>query len=135
MREWRKRNPKNVDYQQVYHRTYYQDERNKAAAIERAKIYYEANKSRILDDRLVKHRLKKYGLTPEKFEAMVAAQNGVCAICAEECSTGDALSVDHDHVTGAVRALLCRKCNSAIGMLRDSVELAAKALGYLKKYK
>lgn len=84
-----------------------------------------------------KHNLKRlYGLTPEQYYQMLEAQGGVCAICrtipSEKRKT---LSVDHDHVTGAVRKLLCARCNSAIGFLWDSPDLVQRALDYLLAHK
>ena len=72
-----------------------------------------------------------YGITFDDYEAMLKAQNGLCAICGGQCSVKKRLSVDHDHTTGAVRGLLCIKCNCAIGYLKDSTDLARKALEYL----
>lgn len=74
--------------------------------------------------------LTKYNMTPEEFTYMVMEQGGVCAICGLVPS---ALYVDHDHTTGAVRGLLCQKCNSGIGFLGDSLEGLEKAINYLKK--
>ena len=63
-----------------------------------------------------KHILKKlYGLTLESFDEMLKAQGGVCAICKQTDKTGKFL-VDHDHETGKVRGLLCRRCNHIIGL-------------------
>lgn len=83
------------------------------------------------------HRAKmaKYGLTPEAYAAMLKAQGGACAICGARCSglkPGERLHVDHDHGNGRVRALLCGRCNTAIGLMRDSSELLAKAAAYLE---
>jgi len=64
----------------------------------------------------------------------MAAQGGVCAICAKACVTGQNLSVDHDHVTGANRGLLCRKCNMALGIFKDSKAKLARAMTYLERY-
>ena len=72
-------------------------------------------------------RLNSYGLTLEDFNILVTKQNGVCLICDHESK----LVVDHDHESGAVRGLLCRRCNSGIGMFDDSVERIKKALQYL----
>lgn len=73
--------------------------------------------------------LKKYGITLEDFIRMAVVQNGQCAIC----KTSTKLCVDHCHESGQVRGLLCRKCNSAIGLLQESVEVAARASQYLRE--
>ena len=77
----------------------------------------------------------KYGLTKEFHDNMQRSQNGVCAICGKEDITGMVLSVDHDHDTGLVRTLLCGRCNSALGLLQDSPDIAMKAAMYLTKHK
>ena len=73
----------------------------------------------------------KYGLTTEQYAAMEQAQGNVCAVCSERCSTGRRLAVDHDHATGAVRGLLCHRCNRAIGLLGDDAALLRAAAEYL----
>lgn len=70
---------------------------------------------------------KKYGLTLEAYEALLAEQEGSCFICHSE----EDLVVDHDHDTGDVRGILCRKCNSGLGMFKDNPELLTKAAEYL----
>lgn len=61
--------------------------------------------------------LKQYGLTLEDYDVLLAEQNGVCAICKKKCATGKRLAVDHCHQTGAIRGLLCYRCNSHLGWL------------------
>lgn len=75
------------------------------------------------------------GLTRQDYEAINAAQNGLCAICRKVCKSGQRLSVDHDHVTGQNRALLCRNCNSAIGNLHDDPDLIRAALDYVLSWR
>lgn len=73
-------------------------------------------------------------------EAMIDAQNGVCAICSREiefntgCNTVSAC-VDHDHVTNEIRGILCRHCNLGLGHFRDNEILMQKAITYLKTWK
>lgn len=78
------------------------------------------------------HRAARYGLTPEQYAAMREAQGNACALC--NVVPVEVLRVDHDHVTGKVRALLCRKCNTGIGFLGDSVPLVMRAVLYLQKH-
>lgn len=81
-----------------------------------------------------------YGITLEKYSKMLQAQNECCAICGSAESAASflgnkkALFVDHDHQTGKLRKLLCHKCNSAIGYLRESPEIAIKMAEYLKEF-
>jgi len=79
------------------------------------------------------YRLKgKYGLTPDEYDELLAAQGGVCAICAgPPDGRWPRYAVDHDHETGEVRGLLCTRCNRAIGLLRDSTDLVLAVLEYL----
>jgi hypothetical protein len=65
-----------------------------------------------------------FGLIDGQYETMLAAQGGRCANpgCQTEVPGGKgAFHVDHDHVTGAVRGLLCNTCNVALGMLGDGL--------------
>lgn len=81
---------------------------------------------------------RKYGCTLEQYNTMLMAQEGQCAICKRLHNPAvkkGRLFVDHDHATGAVRALLCGACNSGIGYLRDDVEVMAEAAKYLTKFK
>ena len=72
----------------------------------------------------------KYGLTKQQFTEMLAAQQNQCLIC-DDPIEGRKVCVDHDHLTGKVRGLLCNSCNFGIGALRDSSELCLKAATYL----
>ena len=72
-----------------------------------------------------------YGITLEEYNRMAEAQGGLCAICQEK---PDKLFIDHCHHTGKVRGLLCIKCNSGIGLLRDSAAVVENALAYLRKF-
>lgn len=99
--------------------------RNKDAVNAKNKLPHNKQKRREL---ALKH---KYGITLDDYNSMFLKQGGACALCFLP-PIGDVLSVDHDHGTGAVRGLLCRRCNIALGMLGDSVEGLERAVRYLK---
>ena len=73
--------------------------------------------------------LRVYGLTLEARDALIAAQGGRCAICGES----EPVHVDHDHVTGVVRGVVCFRCNSGIGQFDDRADLMRKAIVYLER--
>lgn len=108
--------------------------------------YYERNRERILAKSRERYQIKghkydagqsrartmlrKYGMTPEQYDAMALDQDHVCAICQE----GSELFVDHDHTTGRVRGLLCKHCNLALGHFRDSTTAMQRAVDYLSPH-
>lgn len=78
----------------------------------------------------------RYGLSLEQYAAMLSSQDGVCAICGrlpEGITRHTKLSVDHDHVTGAIRGLLCDLCNRGIGAFADRPERLIAAARYLER--
>jgi Recombination endonuclease VII len=78
------------------------------------------------------HHLRvTYGVMPETYAAMLAAQNGRCAICDRPPNGRGGLHVDHDHKTGEIRGLLCHSCNVSIGHFQDDPTLIAKVVEYL----
>lgn len=86
-------------------------------------------------------RARRYGLTMAQFEAMMTAQQGKCAICGEsdmpiDPRTGKRydLAIDHDHVTGVVRDLLCPSCNNGLGCFDDDLDRLQAAISYLKRH-
>jgi hypothetical protein len=73
---------------------------------------------------------RAYGITSEQYDAMWRKQDGRCAICGEP-ERARRLGVDHCHVTGRVRGLLCRNCNSGLGHFRDRPSFISSAIQYL----
>lgn len=57
------------------------------------------------------HLLERYGVTLEDYDKILRKQNGVCKICRKHKNTKRHLVVDHDHITGVIRGLLCDSCN------------------------
>lgn len=73
-----------------------------------------------------------YGMTPSQYWVFFKEQGGVCAICKkQETSKRGWLHVDHHHLTGKVRGLLCGKCNSGIGLFGEDKTVLASAIQYL----
>lgn len=81
-----------------------------------------------------RHLERTYGLTEDEYNALLTAQNGVCAICCGVPKGRRSLVVDHDHKTGKVRGLLCSPCNTGLGGFRDSRMRMRTAIAYLEKY-
>lgn len=90
-------------------------------------------------------KLKRlYGITVDQYESILNDQNQVCAICQSKNSYSrkykligpekTKFSVDHCHVTGKVRGLLCSRCNRALGLIGDNAESAQRMSEYLKKH-
>lgn len=67
-------------------------------------------------------------------ETKLSEQRGKCALCDEQMSAETAC-LDHDHTTGVLRGVLCRRCNVGLGFFKDSEELLMQAIDYLRKYK
>lgn len=72
-----------------------------------------------------------YGITLEQYNALLTAQAGVCAICQSESPPYTSLAVDHCHVTGVIRALLCFPCNAGVGHYE---KMRDRASAYLAVY-
>jgi len=105
-----------------------------ATRVERLKASGEWARSSA--SRLLKH---EYGITLLEYEALLAKQNGVCAICQQPEKTLDRkqnklrrLAVDHCHTTDKIRGLLCFECNTGIGKFGDNPQLIERAAEYVR---
>ena len=82
---------------------------------------------------------KSYGITLDLYEKMYDNQGGRCGICEElfedTANHGNHFSVDHDHKTGLVRALLCTNCNFGIGHFKEDETRLSSALMYLRRFR
>jgi Recombination endonuclease VII len=90
----------------------------------------------------------RYGITLAEYEVLELAQGGLCAICGKPERARPApmrrkggipverkrLAVDHDHMTGAIRGLLCTGCNQALGCMLDDPALLRAAADYLERF-
>lgn len=83
----------------------------------------------------LRRALRVCGITMERYEAMLADQGGLCAICkGAPFGKGERLHIDHDHKSGKVRALLCGNCNTALGLLDDDPDTFSAAIEYLARH-
>lgn len=80
----------------------------------------------------VRRKLQRYGLTQNAFDLMVEKQLGKCAICGR---SPEVFRIDHCHVTGKLRELLCFGCNVSLGHFQDNIETLKSAINYLRKHK
>jgi hypothetical protein len=84
--------------------------------------------------------LKRQGMTQEQYDAKLAAQDGLCAICRLPHGRALAgrskdLAIDHDHATGQLRGLLCDDCNIGLGLFHDDPQRLMNAALYALHYK
>lgn len=75
---------------------------------------------------------KKYGITLEEYNLMLSNQKNQCAVCSTP-PTNQRLHVDHNHVTGKIRGLLCQACNVSIGKMKENPELLRKLALYIER--
>ena len=122
---------------------------NKERIKERVKQYRANNKEKISNskkeyckrhpekarNRNRKLRYSQISFQSEQYVELFNKQNGRCAICGKhQNELKYALCVDHNHINGNVRGLLCKKCNLGIGNLNDDINLLSQAINYLKEY-
>jgi hypothetical protein len=75
----------------------------------------------------------KFGMTVEQYNEILDKQEGKCAICGSTPDNlGKRLAVDHDHVSGKKRGLLCTTCNVVLGLFKDNVARFVSAVEYLQ---
>lgn len=123
----------------------------KPCAAEKGRLYREINKHRLHERKSLyrlnnKHIWKanslkiQYGLSLEQYRKMLKEQNNTCKSCKKsETSTRAGkvldLSVDHDHKTGRVRALLCGACNTSLGLLKEDFYKILDLAKYIQNFK
>lgn len=84
--------------------------------------------------RIIKTRERTLGVTQSDYLMMFTEQQGQCGICLKRLYSKryKAFSVDHDHVTGRIRGLLCGNCNTGLGLFKDDPIALQRAIGWLK---
>lgn len=150
-KKWRESNP---DYMKKYMKTY--NEEHKEEMLEANRKYHQDNKAernayrrqwakdnpekdkaatdawRAANPEKVKEGYLKrlYGITLVDYDVLFKKQCGLCAIC-KQPPVAIYFHVDHDHSTNQIRGLLCRDCNTGIGLLKDDVDRLRQAIEYL----
>ena len=137
---------KEENYRKAYSKKYYQEHKQQSLKygkeyykkVKESKLKYAKNYRDLHPEAKRKSTLKlKFGLTLTDYNKMFEKQQGCCAICGKHQSElTRALAVDHNHLSGKIRGLLCSSCNAAIGSLGTDygVELLQKAIDYIRKY-
>jgi Autographiviridae endonuclease VII len=113
--------------------------RNRDKAIADVRRWQQENPDRLREYRLKNrdkralqmrklHLRRTFGMTIEDYDALLAAQDGGCAICGDQPIEGQSLHVDHH--TDGVRGILCVRCNNGLGQFKDDPELMVRAAEY-----
>ena len=106
---------------------------NKEEIKNNRKKYHVKNSLKISQQvRAVKLK-RRYGITKEQYNLILAGQDFKCAICGKEYNWNKKLDVDHDHNTGKIRGLLCGNCNRGLGLFKDNKLIIKNAINYLNK--
>lgn len=103
---------------------------------EKVKEYYKRSYARRNQEDPVREKLRRkaaalwtdYRISLEEYQNLLTRFNNCCAIC----GNSKQLCVDHDHLSGKIRGIICKRCNTAIGRLGDNEEGLTRALDYLK---
>jgi len=87
-----------------------------------------------------RHLRSKYNITSPERNKLIKDQDGCCAICntpveLDGKATKQSAVVDHDHLTGKIRGILCGQCNKGLGIFGDTLEGLNKAVKYLERIK
>jgi hypothetical protein len=79
--------------------------------------------------------LCRYGIDKAELKQRIADQGGCCLICLKALNIDSkATNVDHDHLTGEVRGILCQPCNAALGLFDEDTDRMRRAIAYLESY-
>ena len=102
--------------------------KNKDKVNQKSKEWQRKNPEKVRNNQL----RYEYGITIDDYNQLLIKQENRCAICKRH--SDKTLVVDHNHQNGKVRGLLCRTCNTAIGLLNDNYLLLLEASNYLQSY-
>lgn len=127
-RAWAKAHPERL---RAYERNWVAN--NRATRRETQRKWRMKNPDKIKEYDL-RSRSPHHGFTRAEIFARLEQQGGRCAVCKTTVPGGYGWCGDHDHKTGAFRGVLCRKCNTGIGLLGDTATGCAAAAEYLRRH-
>jgi hypothetical protein len=108
----------------------YPDSLCKSCKTIRCKKWFKENKKKAQAFGLKSKLKKRYNMTVEEYQTLLINQDGRCKICSKR-QARRSLSVDHCHTTNVVRGLLCDKCNMALGLIHDNLDILDGMKQYL----
>ena len=109
---------------------YYLENKNKIAATN--KKWTQENKEKIQNAKAQ----KKFGISLKEKNQLFKAQGSACAICkSTKNTTPRDWDVDHCHVTGKIRGILCSNCNRGLGLFQDNQQNLLRAAKYLDEHR
>ncbi len=91
---------------------------------------YQRNKDKYRDT----YMKRVYGISLDDYNKMVGEQNGLCYVCHNPPKGNKKLAVDHCHITGHARRLLCSNCNTALGLMREDIDIMSRLIDYVKEH-
>lgn len=114
-RRWKERHPERAA---AYKHKHYLERKTKYLRMERERAYQ-----------------KRYGIGVKEYDELFSKQNGTCAMCGKTTAgkNGQFFAVDHDHLTGEIRGLLCVNCNVFLGRY-EKKQMMDMAENYLEKF-
>lgn len=107
----------------------------KQCAVANQMAWKAANPDRFKKAQRRSHLKKMFNLTEAEYDAIFSEQGYRCTICGKQPTDprGFKPHVDHDHQTGAIRGILCNRCNMGLGCFGDDIETLARAIEYLQQ--
>lgn len=135
--QYNKKHPRHKDYTKFHSAKWRSNPENRA----KEKIKYNEWRLKNLDKVKAQNKntslLTRFGIDLEEYTKMLAAQNGSCKICKKPETavirgTLARLAVDHNHLTGEVRGLLCLRCNTGIAFLDNNPGILPEVLKYME---
>lgn len=116
-----------------YHKSYYNLNKSKWPTY--AEVKAKATSSHYSRMAQIKY---KFNIIEQELRDMMDKQKGLCLICNDSLTDPkrhrlNQFNIDHNHKTGEVRGLLCSKCNTGLGYLKDNPKILREAADYLEQ--